>query len=247
MIHHYIKRTAAKVWASIALLSIEVMILILVFVAGLSGFLFLAGDIIAHRKLQFDKDAFEVVSLYVSGIHTKIMWYATLLGTHEFLIPANILLVLYFLFIKKHRWYSIKVPVVAISSLLLMSLLKVGFHRTRPIDPLLFKAAGYSFPSGHALMSVCFYGLLIYLIWHHVRTPWKKWTWTIALVLLILLIGASRIYFRVHYASDVIAGYSLGVAWLILSLSIVKRIEIFSLRKVDPIVETGPGPKYPKS
>lgn len=244
MIHHNIKRTATKVWASIALLSIEVVILVVIFIVGLSAFLLLARNILSRHKLEFDEDAFEFVSQYVSGIHTKIMWYITLLGTHEFLIPANILLILYFLFIKKHKWYSIKIPVVAISSLLLMSGLKLGFHRARPLEPLLFEAAGYSFPSGHALMSVTFYGLVIYMIWQNIKTRWKKWTLTFLLLLLILLIGASRIYFRVHYASDVIAGYSLGIAWLILSLTIVKRIEKFSLRKVDPIVETGTGPKY---
>jgi membrane-associated phospholipid phosphatase len=246
MIHHYIKRTATKVWASIALLSIEVIILLIVFLAGLSGFLLLADHIVDKEKFKFDEAAFNIVASLVSKSLTQTMWYITHLGNHDFLIPANILLVIYFLLIKKHRWYSIKIPVVALSSLLLMFGLKLGFHRARPLQPLLFKAAGYSFPSGHALMSMTFYGLLIYLIWQHVKKPWKKWALTVALALLILLIGISRIYFRVHYASDVIAGYSLGIAWLILSLTIVKRIEIFSLRKVDPIVETGPGPKYDK-
>jgi len=244
MIHHHIKRTATKIWASIALLSIEVVILVVIFLAGLSGFLFLADNIVEQQKFKFDEAAFNIVTSLVSKSLTRVMWYITHLGNHDFLIPANIVLIIYFLFIKKHRWYSIKVPVVAISSLLLMFGLKMGFHRARPLEPLLFKAAGYSFPSGHALMSMTFYGLLIYIIWQQVRKPWKKWTLTIALALLILLIGVSRIYFKVHYASDVIAGYSLGIAWLILSLTIINRIEIFSLRKVDPIVETGPGPKF---
>jgi membrane-associated phospholipid phosphatase len=239
MIHH-IRTAAKKVWASIALLSIDLIILIIVFLIGLSGFLFIADRIFLKHKFKFDQEALQYVIAHVSSINTNIMVFFTFLGTHEFLIPANILLILYFLFIKKHRWYSIKVPVVAISSLLLMTVLKLSFHRARPDDPLLFKAAGYSFPSGHAFMSMTFYGILIYLVWQHFKNPTKKWILTIILAAFIFLIGISRIYLRVHYASDVMAGYSLGLAWLLLSLFIVKRIETFTLRKLDPIVETGP-------
>ena len=161
----------------------------------------------------------------------------TFLGTHAFLIPANLALAAYFLFIKRHRWYSIKVPVVALSSLLLMVLLKFTFHRNRPLSPLLDAAKGYSFPSGHALMSITFYGLIIFLVWQNVKRPWLKWTLTILLVLLINFIGVSRVYLRVHYASDVLAGFCVGLMWLLLSLWILKKMEIYSSKKVDPVVQ----------
>ena len=159
------------------------------------------------------------------------------MAQHTFLIPANLILVTYFLFIKKHRWYSIKVPVVALSSLLLMFCLKFIFHRDRPLTPLLEAAKGYSFPSGHALMSITFYGLLIFLVWQNEKMHWLKWMLTILLVLLIIFIGISRVYLRVHYASDVLAGFCVGLMWLLLSLWVLRKIETYSRKKVDPVLE----------
>jgi membrane-associated phospholipid phosphatase len=109
-----------------------------------------------------------------------------------------------------------------------MFILKLIFHRDRPVSPLLRAAKGFSFPSGHALMGVTFYGLLIVMVWQIVQQPWLKWTLSVFLVLLILAIGLSRIYLRVHYASDVLAGFSVGLVWLLLSLRILSSIEKYS-------------------
>lgn len=158
----------------------------------------------------------------------------TFLGTHHFLIPANLILIAYFLFIKKHRWYSIKIPVVALGGVTLMFLLKMFFNRPRPLIPLLKEAAGLSFPSGHAMMSFSFYGLMIYLVWHNVANRWAKWILIALLLFLILLIGFSRIYLRVHYASDVMAGFCVGIIWLVLSLWVTRRMETYSRKKIEP-------------
>ena len=142
-------------------------------------------------------------------------------------------MIAYFLFIRKHKWYSIKVPAIALSSLGLMFLLKNLFNRKRPEIPLLEEAKGLSFPSGHALMSVTFYGLLIYMVYKYVKRKELKWTLITLLVLLIMIIGTSRIYLRVHYASDVIAGYSMGFLWLVFTVWMLNRMERFSRRKFD--------------
>ena len=164
------------------------------------------------------------------------MDFFTFLGTHYFLIPANLLLALYFL-IKKERWYSIKVPVISLSSLLLMFALKQFFHRDRPLLPLIHPAKGMSFPSGHALMSMTFYGLLIYLVWKNIDNNAGKWSLTACLILLIFFIGLSRIYLRVHYPTDVIAGFCLGIIWLLVSLSILNKIERISQKEINLLVE----------
>jgi membrane-associated phospholipid phosphatase len=117
-----------------------------------------------------------------------------------------------------------------------MFLLKQLFNRPRPLIPLLEPVSGLSFPSGHALMSVSFYGLLIFLAWENVNKRSLKWVIISLLLLLILLIGFSRIYFRVHYFSDVLAGFAAGIIWLTLSIWAVRRMERFSRRKIDPIV-----------
>lgn len=236
MLRH-VRHGVKKIYAAIALLSIEIIIITGVFSAALFAFISIANMIFKEKKQDFDQHAFNFLAKNISDVNTDVMQVFTFLGTHTFLIPANLALVAWFLFIKKHRWYSISVPVVALSSLLLMFFLKMIFHRDRPLSPLLQAAQGYSFPSGHATMSITFYGLIIFLVWQNVKSVLLKWTLTILLVLLIIFIGTSRVYLRVHYASDVLAGFCIGLMWLFLSLWILKRIETYSRRKVDPVVE----------
>jgi undecaprenyl-diphosphatase len=236
----YVRHGIKQVYAAIALLSVEIIILLSVFSAALFAFFSIAKMIFKEKKETFDQHGFNFLENYVSDINTNVMQVFTFLGTHTFLIPANLTLIAYFLFIKKHRWYSIKVPMVALSSLLLMFVLKTIFHRDRPLIPLLEAAKGYSFPSGHATMSITFYGLMIYIVWHYIERTWLKWTLTTFLVLLIAFIGISRVYLRVHYSSDVLAGFCVGLMWLLLSLWILKKIENFSRKKVDPVVESAP-------
>jgi membrane-associated phospholipid phosphatase len=236
----YVRHGVKRIYAAIALLSIEIIIVIGVFSAALFAFISIAQMIFKEKKQDFDQHAFDFLAKYVSDINTDVMQVFTFLGTHTFLIPANLALIAWFLFIKKHRWYSINVPVVALSSLLLMFLLKMIFHRDRPLTPLLQAAQGYSFPSGHATMSITFYGLIIFLVWQNEKDVLLKWMLTILLVCLIISIGISRVYLRVHYASDVLAGFCVGLMWLFLSLWILKRIERYSRKKVDPVLEKAP-------
>ena len=96
-----------------------------------------------------------------------------------------------------------------------MSLFKNLIGRHRPADPLIQGVTNFSFPSGHAFMSVAFYGLLIAWIMTSIKSNWQRQAAITFLVLLILLIGFSRIYLRVHYLTDVIAGLCTGTIWLI--------------------------------
>ena len=111
-----------------------------------------------------------------------------------------------------------RAALVSLSSMLVMTLLKTCFHRHRPPGSLVEGITNYSFPSGHSFMSVAFYGLLIWLSVIYVKNNLLRLTIIAFLSLLILTIGFSRIYLRVHYATDVIAGFSLGLAWLIFCL-----------------------------
>ena len=121
-----------------------------------------------------------------------------------------------------------------------MLLLKEFFNRERPVMPLLEPVAGLSFPSGHALMSMSFYGLLVIIVWEQVKNNTWKWVLTTLLLLLIFLIGFSRIYLRLHYFSDVMAGFAMGIIWLSLSIWVVGRIERYSRRKMDRLVNEQP-------
>ncbi|HUM64744.1 MAG TPA: phosphatase PAP2 family protein, partial [Chitinophagaceae bacterium] len=81
-----------------------------------------------------------------------------------------------------------------------------------------------------------FYGLLIIIVWEQVKNNTWKWVLTTLLLLFIFLIGFSRIYLRLHYFSDVMAGFAMGIIWLSLSIWVVGRIERYSRRKMDQLV-----------
>jgi len=233
----HISKRAKKVWAAIALLSVEMLLILALFITALMAFAYLIRKVIVLQKTSFDENVFAFLQNYVSDQNNDLMLFFTFLGTHKFLIPANLLLIAYFVFIKRHKWYSIKVPAIALTSLGLMFGLKYLFGRPRPDVPLLFEAEGLSFPSGHALFSITFYGLLIYLVYKSVKTSWMKWTLISLLVILSMIIGFSRVYLRVHYATDVIAGFCVGFIWLVFAIWLLNRMERYGRRKIDPVVQ----------
>jgi membrane-associated phospholipid phosphatase len=215
----------------VVILSKELIILLVVFTISLFAFLIIAFRVFYLDKTGADERAFAFARTLVNDSTTQIMEFITFFGSHHFLIPANLLLCAYFLLRKKSR-YSIKVSAIALSSVLIMLGLKLLFNRHRPLIPLLEPARGLSFPSGHAFMSVCFYVLLMIIIWREERPhPVLKWVLLFLVVLLLLCIGFSRIYLRVHYFTDVVAGFCIGSTWLILSSFLIDRIRPAGLKK----------------
>lgn len=106
-----------------------------------------------------------------------------------------------------------------------VELIKNLVHRARPsFDIMLINSGDYSFPSGHSTISMCFYGAFIYLIIGHVKNLWIKRILLALLIMLILLIGFSRIYLGVHYPSDVIGGFLLGLFWLCICIMIYENL-----------------------
>ena len=97
-------------------------------------------------------------------------------------------------------------------------------QRPRPEGFRLIAESGYSFPSGHSMVAMGFYGLLAWMAWHYERDPIVRRVSVAGFGLVIALIGISRVYLGVHYASDVIAGFCLSAAWLALYTTIVAPI-----------------------
>jgi undecaprenyl-diphosphatase len=222
---------AKRFWEGAGMVSAE-MLLSLIFFAGiLAAVVFLTRNFWRKQK-PFDLKIFDIVGKFSSATNNRFMLFITFLGKHQFLIPANLLLLSYFLFIHKQTWFSIRVIAIALSSLLLMLLLKNLFRRKRPLIPLLKAAKGKSFPSGHAIMAVTFYGVIIYILSHTVYTVWLEVLLTVILIVLMLLIGFSRIYLRVHYFSDVMAGFIIGILWLSISLKLLEQIEQYNKKKI---------------
>lgn len=99
-------------------------------------------------------------------------------------------------------------------------LIKEIVQRPRPEDINLVLETGFSFPSGHSMVAMAFFGLLVWLVWHYERNRTLRWGCCIGFSLIILCIGLSRIYLGVHYASDVLAGFCVSLAWLAIYTSI---------------------------
>jgi undecaprenyl-diphosphatase len=103
---------------------------------------------------------------------------------------------------------------VVVGAQLLNNVLKDAFQRERPTPVTgLISAQQFSFPSGHAMVSAAFYLFLAYMAWKLIRGRWQRALMVGGLVLLVLLIGISRLYLEAHYLTDVIAGYLAGVLW----------------------------------
>lgn len=178
------------------------------------------------KNHYWDDQLLEQTSQLINPELTPWIKFITSLGNHAFLIPAFITLIIV-LILYRQKKESLQTLLIALSSLGLMSLFKNLFQRNRPDHPLVDGITNYSFPSGHAMMSIAFYGLLIWLAGMHLGQQKTLRNLVMGfLILLILLIGFSRIYLRVHYPSDVIAGYCFGIAWLWLSLRITARIPV---------------------
>jgi undecaprenyl-diphosphatase len=115
---------------------------------------------------------------------------------------------------KRERRRALGLAAVMGGATILDNGLKLLLHRARPAPFFGLDPDTFSFPSGHALFSLCFYGTMAAIFASQVRNAgWRVAIWTGALAL-VLCIGLSRIYLGVHYPSDVMAGYLIGGAWL---------------------------------
>ncbi|MFB3825959.1 MAG: phosphatase PAP2 family protein [Bryobacteraceae bacterium] len=169
----------------------------------------LAEEALAGRTAAFDMLVRGDVHRLASPALTRVMRALTLLGSAPFLIALALFLIA--------RWRRqgrkrliIVFLVTMLGAIALDAALKLVFHRPRPVPFFgLTAPASSSFPSGHALMSCCFYGVLAGVM---ARGRW--WPWAAA-ALLVAGIGLSRIYLGVHYPSDVIAGYAAAVVWVL--------------------------------
>lgn len=183
-------------------------------VAALLLFAGLADEVLEGDTRRFDEAVRLAVHQSASPPLTSLMWVATSLGSVAFLVLVGLCAVLGFL---KAGWRraALFFAVTMAGAALLNMVLKLSFQRTRPAPffdtPL---PSSYSFPSGHALMSFCFYGALAAIITIRTRSRTGRVAiWTLA-ALLVALIGLSRVYLGVHYPSDVLAGYAAATVWV---------------------------------
>jgi undecaprenyl-diphosphatase len=143
------------------------------------------------------------------------MWGASVYGAPGRLTPLGLLAAAVFL-ARGWRRGALLVIVTLAGAWLLDTGLKLFFARARPEPFYDYYPApsSYSFPSGHALFSVCFFGGLAVLLTHRIHGRITQVTVWLVAVIIILLIGSSRVYLGVHYPTDVVGGYAVGLAWV---------------------------------
>jgi undecaprenyl-diphosphatase len=205
-------------------ISLRVIIVAGLFLLAFLIFSFIANEMVLENENNLDKVVFHKLAVITNPGMTQVMESITFFGSSYFLLPAYIILSVYFLVFRKSRRLSMEVFAMgAISTVILFSL-KAIFHRPRPIDPLVRKVMGFSFPSGHSFSSFTFFGLLIYILWNIEVNSTLRWILTVLFFLLACAVAFSRVYLHVHYASDVIAGFCLCIVWMVPSLWTVRKI-----------------------
>ena len=195
----------------------------LVLFIALIGFLALAEDVFNKEIMNGDIIGYKIISTFlISDFATPIAKFITNFGGAIFLITLTVILVI--LIKNKKIGLSIFSNLVIIT--VLNQLLKRILQRPRPTEFRIIEETGYSFPSGHSMVSMAFYGYLIYLIYKYVENKYVKWTSIVLLSILICTIGVSRIYLGVHYTSDVLGGFLVSISYLILFISTVNKFFI---------------------
>ncbi len=191
---------------------------IFVVVLCLILFSIICYGVLSYDSLVIDTKIYSFITNNImnDGL-TPILKVITELGGVAFTVLAGVLI---FMFCKKNRWF-ITIDLVGVT--LVNQVIKHIIRRPRPNVLRLVEESGYSFPSGHSMVSMAFYGIIIYLVYKNVSNKYLKWILIILLSLLILSIGFSRIYVGVHYFTDVAGGFLLGLAYLIIYINIYNK------------------------
>ena len=204
-------------------LSIIFSLLFLIF------FLLIAQNILTQGLLvEIDHQVLNsIVSLRNINL-TKILLFFTYLGNWQIIVSLGVILVIIFWLTRKKRLMYFLISWLAGSEIILL-IFKLIFHRPRPEAKFaLIPETGYSFPSGHAFISVVFYGIIGYYLFRLTKKGGQKLLIFISSFLIIFLVGLSRIYLGLHWTSDVMASWSLGLFFLILLIAIFKQKEKFA-------------------
>lgn len=189
----------------------------------LIGFLALAEDVFNKEIMNGDIIGYKMISTFlISDFATPIAKFITNFGGAIFIIALTALLVIAI----KNKKIGLSIFTNLVIITVLNQLLKRILQRPRPTEYRIIQETGYSFPSGHSMISMAFYGYLIYLIYRYVKNKYIKWISISLLSILICLIGISRIYLGVHYTSDVLGGFLISISYLVIYISAVNKFLI---------------------
>ncbi len=196
-------------------------------VAGLGSSLLILFIVAKLADEVLEKEVFGFDTTLLLWIHQKanpsldtVMLTITRLGNREFIIPI-VAISLVLLWLRQYRQEAKVFAIACLGGAILNTGLKLFFGKPRPeLWTRLIPETSYSFPSGHALGSMVVYGFLAYLLTRH-HPKFAKLIYILAVVL-ITLIGISRLYLGVHWPTDIIAGYGVGFLWLMVCTTMLK-------------------------
>lgn len=182
---------------------------------ALAVFGWLALAVWMGATLLFDIAARDLVHTWASPALTDAMLGFTRMG--EPVILALVTVVVAWRLGAEHRWLAARLlAITTLGAWALSEILKLVFNRPRPAAFFGYhEPSTYSFPSGHAVVSMCFYGALATILARRSQSSARRKLWYAAAAVIVLSIGFSRIYLGVHYLTDVVAGYALGLAILL--------------------------------
>ena len=162
-----------------------------------------------------------LLQFYRDPLLVKAFLWITLLGKVEIVLSLAALCTLLFRLWRKQA-YILPFWTTIGGSGIFNLIGKVAFHRQRPPGIEMYTEASFSFPSGHAVLAAALYGFIIYFLWRQAESWRTRLTILFAGSMLIVAIGFSRLYLGVHFLSDVLGGYLLGLLWLIIGICIVE-------------------------
>ena len=230
-IRHHIVPHTKSLWGRGPYL-LTAIVAFIIAVIGINLFIELTDLVKGESIAKFDNNIFDFVSSLRSDTVTSYFRFFTKIGDVKgYLIIVALSIILTIVFFKKWK-YTIQIIIVLALASVSNLILKRVFERSRPDIEQLVIAESLSYPSGHAMSAMAFYGFLIFLI---SRFKWNivpKIALILLLIIVILSIGISRIYLGVHYPSDIVGGYIAGMIWVVFCVFIFNLIELF---RSDPL------------
>lgn len=200
----------------------------------LDAFWGITSELKGDRLPQIDEDVSAFIQGFRSeGLTSVVIPITRLGGKWGYLIMVPIAVIV--LNLTGKSWKKVlPASFIILSTLLLNQVMKWVFNRPRPTDDNhLTSIADWSlsYPSGHSMLSIAFYGFLIYMTFKYIDRTGLKWGLTILFIFLILSIGTSRVYLGVHYPSDVVAGYVAGLLWLAICIAAIRTMNFYRARR----------------
>jgi membrane-associated phospholipid phosphatase len=191
------------------------------------GFGLFLWSVIAHGGLTLADPS---IATFVAGHRlawmTPVVELVTWLGSSFFIIPLGVAVSGY-LWHRRGSWRPLAMMTAAfLGAAGLYDIVKPAVGRTRPAAALQVGGpdAGWAFPSGHATQTISFYGMLAAVL-IVAYAPRRQWPFMIGAALVTIVVGASRLYLGVHWLTDVLGGYALGLAWLAVVMVATRLLE----------------------